>query len=83
MRMRGYEDMMSRGIVRSADMGIKKMDLGVEMRGYDVQGGLTLDKQIWGKKDGLGWGTLLASSGLCCCRQDPPLAKPGKYLELL
>ena len=30
--------MMSRGIVRSADMGIRKMDLGVEMRGYDVQG---------------------------------------------
>ena len=54
MRMRGCGDMMSTGIVRSADMGIRKMDLGVEMRGYDVQGGLTLDKQIWGKKDGLG-----------------------------
>ena len=28
----------------------------------------------------MGWRTLLASSGLCCCRQGPPLAKPGSGL---
>ena len=28
----------------------------------------------------MGQSTLLASSGLCCCRQGPPLAKPGSEL---
>ena len=44
--------MTSRGGVRSADNGMRKMDLGVEMRGYDVQGELLDESRYGDKKDG-------------------------------